>query len=148
MRYPKNDKGLSIIILEISVFSHTVIANIHNDQMFVLHHSQSCGSFHFTSVRINDRIKASRIQFEHLYERPGLFRSRGQQKTMIVANKSTITAFALALWKYFTDEIAGRIKHLNAGISYQDVTGWSHGNGRDVFKLTYERWKCFFKLEI
>ena len=90
--------------------------------MFVLHHSQSCGSFHFTSVGINDRVKASRIQFEHLYERPGLFRSRGQQKTMIVTNKSTITAFALALWKYFTDKIAGRSKHLNTGISYQDVT--------------------------
>ena len=58
---------------------------------------------------------------------------------MIVANKTTITAFALSLRKYFTDEIPCRIEHLNTRVSYQDVAGGSHGNGRDVFKLTYKK---------
>ena len=55
---------------------------------------------------------------------------------MIVTNKATVSAFALALWVNFPHKVTGWAEHLNTGVSHQDVARGRHRYGRNVFELT------------
>ena len=113
---------------KVSVLAHTVIANVDDNQVSILHHSQACRPFHFAPVRINHRIKAARVQPEHLNERLGLFCTSSQQKAVIVTDQTAVTAFALALRKDFTNKVTGGVEHLNTRISHQNVARGGHGH--------------------
>lgn len=84
---------------------------------------------------VNHWVEAARIQLEHLNERPGLLRPRGQQKAVAVAHQAAVAAFALALRKDLAHKITGWIEHLNPRVGYEDVAGGRHRHGRNVFEL-------------
>lgn len=55
---------------------------------------------------------------------------------MIVADKATVTTFALALREDLPNKVTGRIEHLDPWVGHNHVPVGGHRYSRDVFELS------------